>query len=190
MTERQTNNSQAAFQQKKRRGEDIHSRPWGPLLGGGNDVAGLLGFRPCCFLTWLQATQVFMKNHWDVATISQWKYRDTYRHGKCCSLYLYLFLCPYRHVWLCIYMPVTVIVPISVSVLGIGNCIHGASLVAQWYRIACQCRRWGFNPWVGKIPWRRKWQLTPVFLPGNPMDREAWWARVHRVTKSWIWLSD
>ena len=23
-----------------------------------------------------------------------------------------------------------------------------------------------FNPWVGKIPWRRKWQLTPVFLPG------------------------
>ena len=33
---------------------------------------------------------------------------------------------------------------------------------------ACQCRRrrrWGFNPWVGKIPWRRKWQPTPVFLP-------------------------
>ena len=24
----------------------------------------------------------------------------------------------------------------------------------------------GFNPWVGKIPWRREWQLTPVFLPG------------------------
>ena len=24
-----------------------------------------------------------------------------------------------------------------------------------------------FNPWVGKIPWRRKWQLTPVFLPKN-----------------------
>ena len=22
-----------------------------------------------------------------------------------------------------------------------------------------------FNPWVRKIPWRRKWQLTPVFLP-------------------------
>ena len=22
-----------------------------------------------------------------------------------------------------------------------------------------------FNPWVGKIPWRRKWQPTPVFLP-------------------------
>ena len=24
-----------------------------------------------------------------------------------------------------------------------------------------------FNPWVGKIPWRREWQLTPVFLPGK-----------------------
>ena len=27
-------------------------------------------------------------------------------------------------------------------------------------------------------PWRRKWQSTPVFLPGNPMDRGAWWAIV------------
>ena len=32
---------------------------------------------------------------------------------------------------------------------------------------ACQCRRPRFNPWVGKIPWRRKWQPTPVFLPGE-----------------------
>ena len=28
-----------------------------------------------------------------------------------------------------------------------------------------QCRRCGFNPWDRKIPWRRKWQPTPVFLP-------------------------
>ena len=32
---------------------------------------------------------------------------------------------------------------------------------------ACQCWRCGFNPWVGKIPWRREWQPTPVFLPGE-----------------------
>ena len=35
---------------------------------------------------------------------------------------------------------------------------------------ACQCRRHRrcrFNPWVRKIPWRRKWQPTPVFLPGK-----------------------
>ena len=33
-----------------------------------------------------------------------------------------------------------------------------------------QCRtleRCGFNPWVRKIPWERKWQLTLVFLPGK-----------------------
>ena len=28
-----------------------------------------------------------------------------------------------------------------------------------------QYRRLGFDPWVGKIPWRRKWQLTPVLFP-------------------------
>ena len=27
--------------------------------------------------------------------------------------------------------------------------------------------RQGFDPWVGKIPWRRKWQPTPEFLPGE-----------------------
>ena len=35
---------------------------------------------------------------------------------------------------------------------------------------ACQCRRHkrhGFAPWVGKIPWKRAWQPTPVFLPGE-----------------------
>ena len=34
----------------------------------------------------------------------------------------------------------------------------------------CQCRglkRCGFDPWVRKIPWRRKWQPTPVILPGK-----------------------
>ena len=29
----------------------------------------------------------------------------------------------------------------------------------------CQCKRGGFNPWAGKISWRRKWQPTQVFLP-------------------------
>ena len=31
----------------------------------------------------------------------------------------------------------------------------------------CQGRRYGFKPWVGKIPWRRKWQRTVVSLPGK-----------------------
>ena len=42
-----------------------------------------------------------------------------------------------------------------------------SSQVAQ--RLKCLPLMWrpGFNPWVGKIPWRRKWQPTPVFLPGE-----------------------
>ena len=38
--------------------------------------------------------------------------------------------------------------------------------------------------------WRRKWQHTAVFLVGNPMDRGAWEATVHEVTKSGAQLSD
>ena len=48
--------------------------------------------------------------------------------------------------------------------------IGRASLVAEWQRIHLQCRRgkrYGFDPWVGKIPRGRKWQPTPVFLPGK-----------------------
>ena len=33
--------------------------------------------------------------------------------------------------------------------------------------VCLQCKRPGFNPWVRKIPWRRKWQITPVVLPGE-----------------------
>ena len=44
-----------------------------------------------------------------------------------------------------------------------------------------------FDAWVGKIAWRR-WrsgvQPTPVFLPGNPMDRGAWWATAQRAIRS------
>ena len=32
---------------------------------------------------------------------------------------------------------------------------------------ACKCKRCGFNPWVGKISWRRAWKPTPVFLLGE-----------------------
>ena len=62
---------------------------------------------------------------------------------------------------------------------------------------ACQCRRHKrhrFDPWVRKttlkaVPFRvvhgtSAWKPTPVLLPENPMDREAWWATVHRVAKS------
>ena len=31
----------------------------------------------------------------------------------------------------------------------------------------------GFHPWAGKVPWRRKWQPTPVFLPGESHGRRS-----------------
>ena len=50
---------------------------------------------------------------------------------------------------------------------------------------ACQCRRGWFNPWIGKISWRRKWQPTPVFLPGKSHGwRNLVGYIVHGVTKS------
>ena len=42
------------------------------------------------------------------------------------------------------------------------------SLVAQTARFCQQCGRPGFDPWVGKIPWRREWRLTLVLWPGVP----------------------
>ena len=36
--------------------------------------------------------------------------------------------------------------------------------------------------------WRRKWQPTPVFLPGESRDRGAWWAAVYGVAQSWTQL--
>ena len=37
----------------------------------------------------------------------------------------------------------------------------------------CQCRRSRFDSQVGKIPWRRKWQHTPVFLPGKSYGQRS-----------------
>ena len=38
---------------------------------------------------------------------------------------------------------------------------------------ACQFRRYKFSPWVRKIPWRRKWQPTAVFLPGKSKGQRS-----------------
>ena len=53
----------------------------------------------------------------------------------------------------------------------------------------CQCRRLkrcGFNLWVRKIPWRRKWQSTLVFLPLEAHGQKSLVDYiVHRVIKNW-----
>ena len=53
-----------------------------------------------------------------------------------------------------------------------------------------QCRsrrRCKFDPWVRKIPWRKAWKSTPVFLPGEARGYSSL-AAVHRVVKSWTRL--
>ena len=55
-------------------------------------------------------------------------------------------------------------------------------------RVCLQHGKPGFDPWVGKIPWRRKWQPTPVLLPGkshgwrNLAGYSPWG---HRVGHDW-----
>ena len=44
---------------------------------------------------------------------------------------------------------------------------ESAFLVAQMVKVFLQCQRLRFNPWVGKIPWRRERLPTPVFWPGE-----------------------
>ena len=63
--------------------------------------------------------------------------------------------------------------------------------MTQWLKdkICLQSRRHGFNPWVMKIPWRRKWQPTPASLPGKFYGQKgAWQTAVHKQsTNSWMW---
>jgi len=47
---------------------------------------------------------------------------------------------------------------------------------ASGKELDCQCRGHkgcGFDPWVGKIPWRRAWQPTPVFLPAESQGQSS-----------------
>ena len=55
---------------------------------------------------------------------------------------------------------------------------------------ACQCRRHGFDPWVRKIPCKRKWQPTPVFLSGKFHRQRRLGATDHEVTKETTQLND
>ena len=58
----------------------------------------------------------------------------------------------------------------SFTGLGLGLLESGLPRWRSGKESTCQCRRCKrhrFDAWVGKIPWRRKWQPTPVFLPGK-----------------------
>ena len=59
------------------------------------------------------------------------------------------------------------------SVSDVGNAEEGLPWWLSGKESACQCGRSGFNPCIGKSPWRRKWQPTPVFLPGKSHGKRS-----------------
>ena len=65
-----------------------------------------------------------------------------------------------------------------------------STLVAQMVKNLLQCRRLRFDPWVRKIPGEGNGNPLQYSSLENSMDREAWQATVHGVTKSWTWLSN
>ena len=67
---------------------------------------------------------------------------------------------------------------------------YGLPWWLKWSSVCLQCGRPGFNPWVRKIPWRRKWQPTPVLLPGKSHgQRSPWGGKESDTTEQLHFLS-
>ena len=95
---------------------------------------------------------------------------------------------PWRRKW----QPTPVLVPRKFhgwrSLVGYSPWGRKESDTTEWLHFLFTCGsagRPGFDPWVGKVPWRRERLLTRVFWPENSMD-----CMVHGVSKNWTWLSD
>ena len=52
-------------------------------------------------------------------------------------------------------------------------CVYGLPKCLRGKESACQCGRCEFDPCIEKIPWRRKWQPTPVFWPGKSHGKRS-----------------
>ena len=63
--------------------------------------------------------------------------------------------------------PASLAAPASTGRVLAASAPWGLPLWLSWERICLQCGRPGFDPWVGKIPWRREWLPTPVSWPGE-----------------------
>ena len=56
-----------------------------------------------------------------------------------------------------------------------------ASQVTCGKEFAWKC---GLDPWVGKIPWRMEWQLSPIFFPGESHGQKSLVGYIYEVAKS------
>ena len=94
-------------------------------------------------------------------------------------IYIYIYVCVYVYVCVCIYISLSICqlrgsksnnTSLAMNILG--NQILVSSSILQWASLMAQTVKNlpsmpGFNPWVRTILWRRAWQPTPVFLPGE-----------------------
>ena len=108
------------------------------------------------------------------------------------QVYQLLTFCPFALLFVC-----SLLLSLSKFLFHMYVLIH----IMFYYRLprwlsgkefTCQCKSrkiCRFDPWVRKILWRRRWQPTPIFCWGNPMDRGAWQGAVHGVAKSQTRLS-
>ena len=79
-----------------------------------------------------------------------------------------------------------------------GICLYFAynQGLPRWHNgkeFTCQCKRSkrrGFNPWVRKISWSRKWQPTLVFLPGKFHEQRSLAGYSSWGCKQWTWLRE
>ena len=68
--------------------------------------------------------------------------------------------------------------------------VSWASLVAQMVKNLPPMQETGFNPWIGKIPWRKHGNPLEYSCLENPHGRGAWETTIHEVAKNQTPLSD
>ena len=108
--------------------------------------------------------------------------------SSCLSICVSIHLSVYLSVQLSIYLSLSICLSFHLSSIYMSPWLH---CWVSSKESACQCRRRkrpGFDPWVGKIPWRRKWQPTPVSLPGESHGRRSlvgYNLLGHRVKHDW-----
>ena len=95
--------------------------------------------------------------------LDQWE-TTTYWGGRSTHGFILCFISNPSVVLWCLKSFEKLIKPLSLFRLCI-SLILGLHEWCSGKELACQCRRLRFNPWARKIPWRRIWQPTPVFLP-------------------------
>ena len=120
--------------------------------------------------------------------VKRWSWSLMDRHGFKCYFHHFLAFSIYHTpscaVMCCIVSPTSNICMLIFQ-------LQGLPWWLRQVRICLQCRKPRFDPWVQKIPWRREWQPTPVFLPGEfHGQRRLVRVTVPGVTKSRAWLNN